>query len=81
MGSAGVFRYRILVSMKGTLAHACSSEVAQTILGSSRAKAEITNPNAINDPDDERELFVVAWCAHPNLILDEKIMAILKPEE
>lgn len=51
------------------------------ILGSSRAKAKITNLDAINDPDDKHELFVVAWCSHPDLIPDEKIMAILELEE
>lgn len=25
--------------------------------------------------------FVAAWCAHPDLVPDEMIMAILKPEE
>ena len=39
------------------------------------------NPNAINDPDDERELIVAAWCAHPDLMPDEKIMAVLELEE
>jgi hypothetical protein len=42
---------------------------------------QIANPAAVNDPDDERELFVATWCAHPNLILDERILAILEPEE
>jgi hypothetical protein len=42
---------------------------------------QIANPAAVNDPDDERELFVATWCAHPNLILDERILAILELEE
>ncbi|CAD6221411.1 unnamed protein product [Miscanthus lutarioriparius] len=76
MGSTGAFRFRVLVGMKGIPAHARSAEVAQTILGSSGAKAEITNPDALNDPDDEHELFVAACCAHPDLIPNEKIMVV-----
>lgn len=53
----------------------------QTLLNSSGAKVEIANPTAINDPDDERELFVATWCVHPNLIPDEKILAISKPKK
>jgi hypothetical protein len=46
--------------MKGIPAHARSEETAQIILGSLSALVEIVNPNAIADPDDERELFVAA---------------------
>jgi hypothetical protein len=81
MGSSGAFRYRVLVAMKGLPSHALSTEVAQAILASSGAKAEIATPEAVNDPDDERELFVVAWCAHPDLVPDEVVMAIPEPEE
>lgn len=33
------------------------------------------------DPDDERELFVAAWCAHPDLVPDDMIIKIPEPEE
>jgi len=65
MGLAGAFRFRVLVRMKGIPSHARSKDTAQAILGSSCA-----NPEALADPDDERKLFVVAWCAHPDLIPD-----------
>lgn len=81
MGFARAFRYRALVSMKGIPSHAQSEEVVQTLLNSSGAKVEIANPTAINDPDDERELFVATWCVHPNLIPDEKILAIPEPKK
>jgi hypothetical protein len=81
LGSAGAFRYRCLVGMKGLPSHARSTEVVQCILGSAGAKAEIANPDAVADPDDERELFVATWCAHPDLIPDEIIMAVPEPEE
>ena len=81
MGSAGAFRYRVLVGMKGIPSHARSSELAQTILGSAGAKVEIANPEALADPDDERELFMASWCAHPDLVPDEIIMAVPEPEE
>jgi len=80
-GSAGAFRFRVLVGMKGIPAHAQSVEVAQAILGSAGAKVEFASPEALADPDDERELFAAAWCAHPDLVPDEVIMAVLEPEE
>jgi len=79
--SAGAFRYHALVGMKGIPSHARSEEVAQALLGSAGVKVEIADPDAVADPDDERELFVATWCAHPDLIPDEKILAIPEPEE
>jgi hypothetical protein len=67
--------------MKGVPAHARSAEVAQAILGSCCARVDIANPEAVADPDDERELFVAAWCAHPDLIHDELIMAVPEKDE
>jgi hypothetical protein len=64
------------VSMKGVPSHLRSSEVAQAILGSAGVKAEIAGDDALADPDDEQEMFVAAWCAHPNLIPDEMIIAM-----
>lgn len=81
MCSAGAFRYRFLVGMKGVPAHTRLSEVAQTILGSAGAKVETVDLEALTDPDDEREFFVSTWCAHPDLVPDEIIMAVLEPEE
>ena len=81
LGSAGAFRYRCLVGMKGLPSHARSTEVVQCILCSAEARAEIANPKAMADPDDECELFVASWCAHPDLVPDEIIMAVPEPEE
>ncbi|XP_066337435.1 uncharacterized protein [Miscanthus floridulus] len=81
MGSPGAFRFRVLVGLKGIPSHARSKDTAQTILGSSCTNVDIANLVALVDPDDECELFVAAWCAHPDLIPDEKIMAVPKPEE
>jgi hypothetical protein len=58
MGSAGAFRYWVLVGLKGVPSHARSSEVAQAILGSTRAKVETADLDTLSDPDDEREFFV-----------------------
>lgn len=60
MGSAGAFRFHVLVGMKGIPLHARSSETAQAILNSSSAKVNIANPEVLSDPDDEHELFVAA---------------------
>lgn len=81
MASSGAFRYRVLVGLKGVPAHARSSEVAQAILGSASAKVETADPEALADPDDEREFFVSSWCAHPDLVPDEVIMAVPEPEQ
>jgi len=81
MGSVGAFRYRVLIGMKGIPSHAWLSEVIQVILISIGAKAEITNLEALDDSDNETELFVTAWCVYPDLIPDEKIMAVLEEEE
>lgn len=67
--------------MKGIPSHVRSLETAQAILGSSSAKVDIADPEALLDPNDERELFVEAWCAHPDIIPDENIMAVPEPEE
>jgi hypothetical protein len=80
MGSAGAFRFRVLVGLKGIPSHARSKDTAQIILGSSCTNVEIANPEAVADQEDERELFVAAWCAHPDLVPDEKIMAVPEPE-
>lgn len=81
MASSGAFWYRVLVGLKGLPSHARSEAVAQAILGSAGAKVEFANPDALSDPDDERQLFVASWCAHPDLVPDEVIMAIPEPEE
>jgi hypothetical protein len=64
MGSAGAFRFRVLVGLKGIPSHTRSKEAVQAILGSSCVNIDIANPEALADPDDECELFVAAWCAH-----------------
>lgn len=81
MGSSGAFRFRVLIDMKGIPTHARSAVIVQTLQGASCAKVEIANPEAVADSDNECELYVAAWCAHPDLILDEMIMAVPEPEE
>jgi len=66
--------------MKGIPAHARSEETAQRILGSSCAHVQLADDGAVVDPDDERELFVETWCAHPDLVPNEKIMAVPEKE-
>jgi hypothetical protein len=81
MASAGSFRFRVLVGMKEIPAHARSKETARIILGASCTNTEIADDEALHDPDDQREQFVATWCAHPDLIPDELIMAVPEPEE
>jgi len=42
-------------------------------------KKSIYLPYTLVDPNDERELFVSAWCAGPKLVPDEFIMAVPEP--
>lgn len=41
----------------------------------------MTDLDALSDPDDERGFFVSTWCAYPDLVPDEIIMAVPEPEE
>ena len=66
-GSAGAFRFRVLVGMKGIPSHARSEEVAQVLLGSSGVKVEIANPDADSDPDDERNSSLLPGAPTPTL--------------
>ena len=76
MASAGAFIFCVLVGMKGIPCHARSLEVVQLILGSACAEVQLAGEGHVSDPDDDREIFAAAWCVHPDLIPDEKILAI-----
>jgi hypothetical protein len=60
---AGAFCYQALIGMKGIPSHARTVMVAQSILGMVGVKVDITNPEALADMNDERELLVATWCA------------------
>jgi hypothetical protein len=78
---AASFTYRVLVSIKGP-AHALSESVAQQLLGSSCAQVELATVEADGvEEDDARELFVTAWCLHPLLVPEQKLLVILEPPE
>lgn len=80
MVSTSAFCFCVLIGMKGIHSHARSIETTQYILRSSCIAVKIADPNVVDDPDDERELFVAAWCAHLDLILYKIIIAIPEPE-
>lgn len=75
--SAGSFHFRVLVAMKNVPAHARCASVAERILDSSCAGVEVTPPAVVSEEDDR--FFVVAWCIHPRLIPDEKIVVVPEP--
>jgi hypothetical protein len=64
MASVGSFHFRILVGMKRIPLHARSLALAQHILGTACAQLELAPPEVIPN-DDDRELFVAAWCLDP----------------
>lgn len=80
MASAGSFRFKVIIGMMGVPSHVRSVVNAQAILGTSCARVEVATPEALDDPDDDCEFFVAAWCIHPKLIPDEKIIAVPEPE-
>lgn len=78
IASAGAFTFKVLVRLKNVPAHARSVSIAEHILGTSCASIEIA-PLEVIPEDDDHKLFVAAWCIHPRLVPDERIMAILEP--
>lgn len=78
MASAGAFTFKVLVGMRNVPADARSVSIAERILGASCASIEIALPEVVPEEDDH-ELFVTAWCIHPRLVPDEKIMSIPEP--
>jgi len=78
MASSEAFTVRVLVGMKNVPAHVRSVSIAARILGMSCAGVEIAPPEVVPE-DDDHELFVAAWCIHPKLVPNEKIMAIPEP--
>jgi len=79
---AGAFTYKVLVGIKGVPAHALSEDVAAHLLGSSCTQVEIATADADGvDDDDARELFVAAWCLHPLLVPEQKLLVIPEPRE
>lgn len=80
MASAGSFCFKVVVGMTCVPSHVHSAANAQAILGTSCSRVEMAPPEALDDPKDDREFFVAAWCIHPRLISEEKIIAVPKPE-
>jgi hypothetical protein len=78
MASSGTFRFRVLVGMRRVPLHARDAGTAQTILGPACAEVNVVHPADVPE-DDDRELFVTAWCMHPRLIPDEQVIFIPEP--
>lgn len=78
--SPGAFNFRVLVGIRRIPAHALSTAVLQQLLGSSCAQIVVATPDDDGvDADDPREIFVAAWCIHPTLIPEQKIVVIPEP--
>jgi hypothetical protein len=58
-------------------AHARRASVAERVLGSSCTGVEVAPPAVV--PEDDDRFFVVAWCIHPKLVPEEKIVVIPEP--
>ena len=80
--TAASFTFRVLIRIKGVPAHALSEAVAQQLLGSSCAQVQLASSDADGvEDDDARELFVAAWCLHPLLVPEQKLLVIPEPLE
>jgi hypothetical protein len=75
---AGSLHFRVLVGISCLPLHAHSVEVAQHILENACAHLEIAPPGIASE-DDDRELFVAAWCLDPKLIHVEWTIFIPEP--
>lgn len=67
-----------VVALSRVPLHAQNLDLAQTVLGSSCAKVELSQFRDV-PPEDDREFFVSAWRWHPNLIQEERIIFIPEP--
>jgi len=75
----GEFRFRVFMSLVRIPLHARNAATAQAVLGTCCTVVEPTR--MIDRPeDDDREYFVKAWCWHPNLIEQRKMIFISEPE-
>jgi hypothetical protein len=79
LASMGEFRFRVFVALARVPLHARNGATAQAVLGTCCSSVE---PTKMRDTpkDDDREYFVKAWCWHPNLIEDRKMIFIPEPE-
>jgi hypothetical protein len=71
----------MLAGIKGLPTHDRSLDTITRLLASSCIAPKIANLEALQDQDDDRELFAAAWCAHPDLVPDEMVLAILELEQ
>lgn len=78
MAIARTFHFRVLVGMHRIPLHARNAATAHTILGPAGAEVDVVRPADV-PVDDDRELFVTAWCLHPRFIPGEQVIFIPKP--
>lgn len=74
MATAGPFRFRVLLAMRGIPAHLWSLGAAQRILGPSCTGLELASVTA--NQENMEEYLVAAWCIHPDFIPAEMIVAV-----
>lgn len=78
MANADTFRFKVLVALRHVPLHVRTAMVAQAILGPCCANVVVVQLRDIPD-DDDREMFVTAWCLHPRLIRSEEVIFIPEP--
>lgn len=79
---SGNFKFRVIVALSHVPLHARNAVVAQTILGPCCAEVVVLDrADELRDvpEDDDREMFVTAWCFHPHFLRPQQLVFIPEP--
>ncbi|KAG2551549.1 hypothetical protein PVAP13_9KG377132 [Panicum virgatum] len=79
MASFASLHFRILIEFRGIPAHARNITTARILLGTSCSGLVEAPPKLAGD--NRKKFFVCAWCIHPDLVPQEKVIFIQEPSE
>ncbi|KAG2582472.1 hypothetical protein PVAP13_6KG412100 [Panicum virgatum] len=79
MASFASLRFRVLIEFRGIPAHARNITTATILLDTSCSDLVEAPPELVGD--DRKKFFVCAWCIHPDLVPQEKMIFIQEPPE
>ncbi|RLN35525.1 hypothetical protein C2845_PM03G29060 [Panicum miliaceum] len=77
--SLASFRFRVLIEFTGIPAHARNLGTARTVLDTSCSDL-VEAPPELTD-DHRKKFFICAWCFHPDLVPQQKLVFIPEPPE
>ncbi|RLN09848.1 hypothetical protein C2845_PM11G18690 [Panicum miliaceum] len=79
MASFGSFRFRVPIEFTGIPAHARNISTARFVLETSCSDLIEAPPELTGD--DQRKFYICAWCFHPDLVPQQKVIFIHEPPE